>query len=109
VPLPRLTDDGRTVTLDLHGLRVADAEAAAHRTVALAAAHGRHAVRLIHGHSTTGPHGARTIKTALHEHLDARGFAPHVVSALRNEGDLLLGLPPAARPAPGRLRLSDLL
>ncbi len=50
---PRLTDDGRCVVLDLHGVRVAEARALVLRVVAEAARRGRAQVRLIHGSSTT--------------------------------------------------------
>ncbi len=106
--MPRLDDDGRAVTLDLHGARVADAERLAHAVANAAARHGRSTLRIVHGHSTTDAFGeARTIKTALLDGLDRGDFVPAVVSALRSEGSVLLGLAPASRPAPGRLRLSD--
>ena len=106
--VPRLDDDGHAVTLDLHGARVADAERLAHDVVLEAARRGRSTLRIVHGHSTTDPlGGSRTIKTALLDLLDRGAFGPHVVSALRSEGHVLVGLAPAMRPAPGRLRLSD--
>lgn len=106
--VPRLDDDGRAVTLDLHGARVADAERLAVAVAGAAARHGRSTLRIVHGHSTTDAFGeARTIKTALLDGLDRGDFGPAVVSALRSEGSVLLGLAPAPRPAPGRLRLTD--
>jgi hypothetical protein len=106
--VPRLDDDGHAVTLDLHGARVADAERLVQDVVGEAARHGRSTLRIVHGHSTTDPlGGSRTIKTALLDLLDGGAFGPHVVSALRGEGHVLVGLAPAPRPAPGRLRLSD--
>lgn len=110
--MPRLDDDGQTVTLDLHGARVAEAEALALATVREAARRGRRTLRIVHGHSTTGQAGgplgdARTIKTAIHDALDRGDYRPHAASSLRAEGHVLVGLSPAARPVSGRLRLSD--
>lgn len=111
--VPRLDDDGHAVTLDLHGARVDEAERLARAVVAEAARRGRGTLRIVHGHSTTaadggGPlGGSRTIKTALLNGLDRGAFGSDVVSALRSEGHVLLGLAPAPRPAAGRLRLGD--
>lgn len=106
--MPRLDDDGQTVTLDLHGARVAEAEALARATVREAARRGRRTLRIVHGTSTTDPTGgSRTIKTAIHDALDAGDWGPDVASSLRAEGHVLVGLSPALRPAPGRLRLAD--
>ncbi|MDT0632753.1 Smr/MutS family protein [Rubrivirga sp. S365] len=104
---PRLDDDGRTVTLDLHGARVDEALGLAHAAVVEAARRGRSTVRVVHGASTSGA-GRRTIKTALHAELDAGAFAPPVTSSFRQEGAVLLGLAPDAAPLPGRLTLRDL-
>ena len=112
--MPRLDDDGRQVTLDLHGARVSDAERLAHAVAAEAARRGRSTLRVVHGHSTTDPFasggpmgGPSTIKTAVLDALDRGAFAPHVASALRSEGSVLLGLAVGPRPAPARMRLAD--
>lgn len=102
--MPRLDDDGRQVTLDLHGARVADALELALDVFAEASRRGRSTLRIVHGHSTTGD-GARTIKTAVLEALDDGDFGAG--SALRGEGATTLGLPLGTRPDPARLRLSD--
>ena len=104
---PRLTDDGRAVTLDLHGARVDEALDLVDALVAEAARRGRTTVRVIHGASTSGA-GQRTIKSALHEALDAGDFAPYVTSSFRQDGAVLLGVAPAPAPLPGRLTLGDL-
>lgn len=107
--MPRLDDDGQTVTLDLHGARVDEAERLAAAAVVEAARRGRRTLRLVHGHSTTGRRGEeRTIKTALHAMLDRGLFRGHVTQSVRGEGHVLLGLAPAPTPAAGRLRLVDL-
>ena len=104
--VPRLDDDGLTVTLDLHGARVDEALGLARDVVAAAAEAGRRTVRLIHGHSTTGS-GARTIKSALRDEIDRGAFDAHVASELFSDGHVLLGLATSPRLAPARLRLAD--
>ena len=104
---PRLTDDGQTVALDLHGARVDEALDLVDAVVVEAARRGRTTVRVVHGSSTSGG-GGRTIRTALHDALDAGDFAPPVTSAFRQEGAVLLGLAPHPAPLPGRLTLADL-
>lgn len=104
---PHLSDDGFSVTLDLHGARVDEALDLVDALVAEAALHGRTTARVVHGASTSGA-GRRTIKSALYDALDAGDFAPHVTSAFRQEGALLLGIAPAPSPLPGRLAIGDL-
>lgn len=106
MPFPTLDDDGQTVTLDLHGAAVDDALALSIRAVEAATRRGRGTVRIVHGASTHG--GRRTIKQALHAHLDQGGFAG-VTSAWRGDGHLLLALPLASETDPTPLRLRDLL
>ena len=108
IATPHLDDDGRTLTLDLHGARVDDAERLAEAVVIEAARHGRQTVRIVHGFSTTDLDGRnRTIKTALHAMMDSGGFDRHVTSAVRGEGQLLLAIAPAPRPVEGRIRIQD--
>ena len=104
--VPRLDDDGRSVTLDLHGARVDEALAMTEAALAAAARLGRSTVRVVHGHSTTGG-GARTIKSAVLDALDRGAFDRHVVSDLRGEGHVLFGLAVSGAPSPVRLRLAD--
>lgn len=104
----RLQDDGRTVTLDLHGERVEDALRLAGRALALAAARGRRRLDLVHGRSTTDAAGARrTIKRALHDWLDGR--PPGVVAATRADAVATLHLSLTTRPDPRPVALRDLL
>ena len=106
---PRLEDDGHTITLDLHGARVAEAEQLAEAVVIEAARRGRATVRLIHGASTSERgDGRRTIKSAIHEMLDDGEFHRHVASVVRADGHVLLGIAPAPRPIAGRIRIRDL-
>lgn len=108
MPTPRLDDDGQSVSLDLHGVRVADALDFAVSVVVQAARHGRHTVRLIHGTSTADLGVDRTIKGALHDALDSGVFDRHVTSSFRGEGMLTLGIAPAPSPRRDRIRLADL-
>ena len=96
------------MTLDLHGASVDDALDLVDALVVEAARRGRTTARVVHGASTTGTHN-RTIKSALHDALDAGDFAPPVTSAFRQEGAVLLGLVPAPSPLAGRLTLRDLV
>ena len=107
-PPVRLTDDGTTATLDLHGARVEPALRAARRLASLCAARGRHRLVLVHGASTTRPgHDRPTIKRALHAWLDA-GTPPGVHHVERRDADLLLTFDLTARRDPRPLGLRDL-
>lgn len=102
----RLHDDGHAVTLDLHGVTVAEAERLIRQTVRLAAARGRGRLTVIHGTSTSDRrYRNRTIRHALYDLLDD-GALPDVTSEFRNEGSCLLGLA-AAGHDPRRLTLAD--
>ena len=106
--MPRLTDDGTTVTLDLHGERVDEAARLAARALALAAARGRRRLALVHGRSTTDAAGdRRTIKRALHDWLDGR--PPGVVTATRADAAVTLHLSLTTPADPRRLTLRDVL
>ncbi len=88
----RLEDDGTTVTLDLHGLTVDDALSVTRHTLQLAEERGRATLKVIHGHSTSGMPGQRTIKTALYRELE-HGFLSHYqTNHHRETGALLLSL-----------------
>lgn len=106
--MPRLADDGTTVTLDLHGDRVDDALRTARRALVAAARAGRPRLRIVHGTSTTGT-GARTIKTELHRWLDGGSADTLYASAERGDAVLTLHLDLTARPSPRRLTLRDVL
>lgn len=109
MPYPQLHDDGRHVTLDLHGATVDEALRLARRAVAAAGRRGRAQLRIVHGSSTSQSDAyARTIKHALHDALDRGELGPGLTSSLRGEGALTLGLDLAAAPDPRRLHLRDL-
>ncbi|MEO0858600.1 MAG: Smr/MutS family protein [Bacteroidota bacterium] len=93
------------MTLDLHRVRVGDAESLIRRTVALASARGRASVRIVHGSSTSG--GARhTIKQVVHALLDDGALAA-VTSNFRAQDYALLSLGVGGQPDRRRLTLND--
>ncbi len=107
--MPRLDDDGATVTLDLHGATVPEAEALALRVVAEAARRGRSEVRLIHGTSTSSRlYRNRTIKHALHALLADSAFDAWITGELESESVLTLTLDLTVARDPRPLRLLDL-
>lgn len=102
----RLHDDGHSVTLDLHGVTVSEAEQLIQRTVRLAAARGRGRLTVIHGASTSDQrYRNRTIRHALYDLLDDDAL-PEVTSEFRNEGSCLLGLASGGHDS-RRLSLKD--
>lgn len=104
--MPALTDDGSTVTLDLHGARVEEALALARNALRLARQRGRHRLDLIHGASTSDRFGTTpTIKHALHDWLDNRGAAG--AQAMRGDATLSLYLGLGQTPDRRRLTLRD--
>jgi len=109
--MPRLVDDGTTVTLDLHGERVDAALRTARRALVAAARAGRRRLRIVHGTSTTATTGtgARTIKTELYRWLDGGSADGLYVSADRAETVLTLHLDLTARVHPRRLAVRDVL
>ncbi len=107
--LPRLQDDGHTVTLDLHGVRVDEAERFIRRAAALAADRGRHRLTVIHGASTSSElYRNRTIRHRLYDLLDDGALDVWVTSELRLDGSALLGLDTARPSDPRRLTLRDI-
>lgn len=108
MPTPRLTDDGRTVTLDLHGARVLEAERLILRTVQLAAERGRHGLTVVHGASTSSTlYRNRTIRHAFYDLLDGGTLDAWVTDAVRLDGSTLLSLVPQQPPDARRLVLRD--
>jgi Smr domain len=108
MPFPTLKDDGQTVTLDLHGASVDEAEGLALRVVAEARRRGRSSVRLIHGSSTSGG-GRQTIKSALRTLLDDGRLGVSPGNAIAGEDTIVISLGHAGQPDPRILTLTDLL
>lgn len=110
MPAPRLTDDGRTVTLDLHGVRVDDAERLILRTAALAAERGRASLTVIHGASTSSDlYRNRTIRHALYDLLDDGALGRWVTGEVRFDGRTVLALDVLTTPDTRRLSVRDLM
>lgn len=103
---PSLDDDGRIVTLDLHGATVDDAIDMTYRTLRLAEKRGRTRLKLIHGSSTTGGPG-RTIKSALHDLLDRGELGSHATNVIRSQNSLVLALDLTAEGDPTPIQLRD--
>jgi len=103
----QLDDDGTTVMLDLHGLTVDDALAVTRQTLNLAENRGRTTLKIIHGHSTTGAPGQRTIKTALYNALNSGFLQRYQQNHHRQQGALLLSLNVGHAAQPARIRPTD--
>jgi hypothetical protein len=104
---PHLDDDGRVVTLDLHGATVAEALDLTYRTLRLAEDRGRSRLRLIHGSSTTQAGDERTIKTALHDRLDRGDLGAHATNVIRQRDTLVLALDVTATGDPTPIQLHE--
>lgn len=104
--MPRLTDDGYTVTLDLHGATVDEALDLTYETLYLAEERGRTSLKLIHG-SSTSDGTRRTIKQALYDLLDAGSLHAHTTGVIRSQNYLVLSLDLTASRNPMPIRLLD--
>lgn len=107
---PSLSDDGSSVTLDLHGATVDEAIDLTMRTLRLAEDRGRSRLRIIHGSSTSGgaPH-RRTIKRALHDMLDNGTLGSHATNILRRQNELVLALDLTASTDSTPIQLRDVM
>ena len=104
---PQLDDDGRVVTLDLHGATVNEAVDMTYRTLRLAEDRGRSRLKLIHGSSTTSGGPRRTIKSALHDLLDRGELGRHATNIIRSQNTLVLALDLTAATDPTPIQLHD--
>jgi len=104
---PQLDDDGRIVTLDLHGATVDEAIDMTYRTLRLAEQRGRTRLQIIHGSSTTGSGPGRTIKSALHDLLDRGELGTHATNVIRSQNKLVLALDLTAAGDATPIRLRD--
>jgi hypothetical protein len=103
---PELDDDGRIVTLDLHGATVDEAIDLTYRALRLAENRGRTRLKLIHGSSTTGGN-RRTIKSALHDLLDRGKLGRSATNVIRSQNSLVLALDLTATTDPTPIQLRD--
>ncbi|MFB6248103.1 MAG: Smr/MutS family protein [Salinibacter sp.] len=104
---PQLDDDGRIVTLDLHGATVEEAIDLTYSTLRLAEQRGRTRLKLIHGSSTTNSGAGRTIKSALHDLLDRGELGTHATNVIRSQNTLVLALDLTASGDSTPIRLRD--
>lgn len=104
---PQLDDDGRVVTLDLHGATVQEAIDMTYRALRLSEDRGRSRLKLIHGSSTTGSGNHRTIKSALHDLLDRGELGSHATNVIRSQNTLVLALDLTAASDPTPIQLRD--
>lgn len=104
---PQLDDDGRIVTLDLHGATVEEAIDLTYRTLRLAEERGRTRLKLVHGSSTTNGGARRTIKSALHTLLDRGELGAHATNVIRSQNTLVLALDLTAPGDSTPIRLRD--
>ena len=104
---PQIEDDGRVVTLDLHGATVNEAIDMTYRTLRMAENRGRSRLKLIHGSSTSGGGHKRTIKNALHDLLDRGELGSHATNVIRSQNTLVLALDLTAANDPTPIQLRD--
>lgn len=104
---PSVEDDGRTVTVDLHGATVKEAVDLTYGTLRLAEERGRNRLTLIHGSSTTTGRQDRTIKSTLRNLVDQGDLGLHANSVLRSRDKLTLVLDLTASSDPTRIELRD--
>lgn len=103
----RITDDGATVELDLHGVGVDDALDLVEDVVAAAVSRGRSTVKVIHGSSTSDRRSRnRTIKHVLEDELASGGIF-HVTGHVTFEAYTLLSLPVSSVRDPRPLLTGD--
>lgn len=103
---PRLTDDGTTVELDVHGAYVDEAINLVRRVALLASERGRSTLRVVHGSSTSDPLALnRTIKHVLRDTLE--DGIPCVASHFVMEEVTLLSLESGAHHDPTPITLFD--
>lgn len=107
---PTVSDDGSTVTLDLHGATVNEAMQLIYAAVREANARGRSSLRIIHGSSTSDARtGNRTIKHELLAELDGGSLSRLITGTVRLENETLLSLPIGVSGHRGRISMLDLV
>ena len=110
MPYPVVSDDGRSIEIDLHGASVADAEFMLRRLVRMAAARGRSSIRVIHGASTSESGTGRiTIRHRLHDLLETGELGSDVIDWVAFDTTTTLALAVTAVPDPARITIHDLV
>jgi len=109
MPFPTVDDDGATVTLDLHGATLREAERLLKRCLRLAAARGRGTLRIIHGTSTAekDPHRP-TIKSLVTKILADEETADYIRGHFPFEGHTTVSLIPGAEDSRAPIRMTEL-
>lgn len=107
--IPRIQDNGRSVTIDLHGLRVEEAVRWTERVLNEARRRGRSTARVIHGSSTSSPfQSRRTIKQALYEWLENGGGRRTTSGVWKHESFFIVGFSISGRPDLRPIRAIDM-
>lgn len=104
--MPRLSDSGTVIELDLHGAPLHEAMSLLERTLDLAGARGRTALDVIHGSSTSVDGHRRTIRSEVLRFLEQGGH-PDVASFLPGSDKTRIALPLGRTSDPSRLSLLD--
>ncbi|MCB0717846.1 MAG: Smr/MutS family protein [Bacteroidetes bacterium] len=105
---PSLTDDGSTVTIDLHGLTVEAAVSVFARTIRLASERGRSTIKAIHGSSSTiSPHD-QTIRNRVREYVN-NDLESTIHARTLLDDYLIIGLPITHRTNSSRIKLTDVI
>lgn len=101
MPFPTVTDDGATVTLDLHGATLIEADRLVRRCIRLASARGRSSAKLIHGTSTFERDPYRpTIKSLVGELLSSGELADYVTDYFAFGGHTTVSLVSSGQSGP---------
>ncbi len=93
MPYPTISDDGRTVELDLHGATVSQGMSLVANTIRMAINRGRSTVRIVHGSSTSDTDQfAATLKHKLHDAFGSGRFGG-TVNHLFSDTYIIVSLP----------------
>jgi DNA-nicking Smr family endonuclease len=109
MPYPRVSDDGQTIELDLHGASVQMAQDMILAIIPLAANRGRSVVRIIHGVSTSETFDDRsTIKSTLLALLEQGTLDRYVPDWIVLEGSTVVSLNVTGRRDSTRILIHDI-
>ena len=102
MPYAKVSDNGRSVELDLHGVGVSRAIHLFDAAIKIASRRGRSTIKIIHGSSTSDvSHEASTIKLRLRDQIESGRYDDLIVSRYFSDGHLLLSLAPGGSdPSP---------
>jgi len=110
MPYPRISDDGRTVEIDLHGASVREAESMLRRLVSIAVRRGRSTVRVIHGASTSESDAGRsTIRGHLLAMLESGTLSPDITDWFAFDTSTVVSLQTPSRADAARITINDVI